>query len=110
MPGQFGSDLPVVLQPGIEGLLELWAPAGRASDEGEGVRIHHLDGNPYLTVTIPSKEPLCAVCEESIVWQVDMFTVQPGADRRLCHARCVLPAEAFLRESRKAKPYEDFAA
>lgn len=66
------------------------------------MRIAHLDGDPYMSLTIPTKEPLCAVCDEPIRWYIDMFTFTAGADHRLAHARCVWTQEAFLRESHRA--------
>lgn len=66
------------------------------------MRIAHLDGDPYLSLTIPTKEPLCAVCDEPIMWCLDMFSFTTGAEKRLAHARCVWTQEAFLRESHRA--------
>jgi len=66
------------------------------------MRIAHLDGDPYLTLTLPPKEPLCAVCEQPIQWCLDMFSFTTGPDRRLAHARCVWTKEAFRREERRA--------
>ena len=67
------------------------------------MRIAHLDGSPYLSLTIPPKEPLCAVCEQPIRWFMDMFSFKPGPDRRLAHARCIMSKEAFRREERQAR-------
>lgn len=66
------------------------------------MRIAHLDGDPYVHVPLPTKEPLCAVCDKPIMWHLDMFSMLNMADRRLVHARCVWTQEAFLRESHRA--------
>ena len=72
------------------------------------MRIAHLDGDPYLHLTLPPKEPLCAVCQEPIQWVLDMFSFTAGADRRLAHARCVWSKEAFRREGKRARAVEEF--
>ena len=66
------------------------------------MRIAHLDGDPYLSLTIPTREPLCAICDKPIRWFIDIFTFKPGPDRRLAHARCVMSKEAIRREERRA--------
>lgn len=64
------------------------------------MRIAHLDGDPYLSLTLPPKEPLCAVCDEPIAWCLDLFTFTP--DRQLAHARCAWIREAIQREAERA--------
>lgn len=65
------------------------------------MRIAHLDGDPYCSLTLPTREPLCAVCDEPIRWQLDLFTFLQGADRRLAHARCACTRSRLEQEARR---------
>ena len=76
------------------------------------MRIAHLDGDPYLWLTLPPTEPLCAVCDEPIMWILDAFTFVRPATRgapRLAHLRCVWTQEAIIRESKRAASHGEIS-
>jgi hypothetical protein len=66
------------------------------------MRIAHLDGDPFLSLTIPTREAICAVCEKPIMWCLDMMSFTIDHPHRLAHARCVWTKSAFRKQERLA--------